>query len=54
MLHVRGSEGTDDSLAAFITATLDGLVPAEAVRRIAPSLEDVFVLHGDSAIEVAA
>jgi len=54
VLHVRGSEGTDDSLGDLITSTLAGLVPAESLRRIAPSLEDVFVLHGDGATEVAA
>jgi len=54
VLHVRGSEGSDQSLGDLITSTLADLVPADAVRRIAPSLEDVFVLHGDSAIEVAA
>ena len=54
VLHVRGSHGTDPSLGDLITSTLAGLVPADAVRRIAPSLEDVFVLHGDSATEVAA
>jgi ABC-2 type transport system ATP-binding protein len=54
VLHVRGREGTNDSLAALITSTLTGLVPAEAVRRITPSLEDVFVLHGDTAVEAAA
>jgi ABC-2 type transport system ATP-binding protein len=54
VLHVRGSQGTDASLGDLIGSTLAGLVPADAVRRIAPSLEDVFVLHGDGAIEVAA
>jgi ABC-type multidrug transport system ATPase subunit len=54
VLHVRGRAGTDHSLAGLITSTLAGLVPAEAVRRITPSLEDVFVLHGDTAVEAAA
>jgi ABC-type multidrug transport system ATPase subunit len=54
VLHVRGREGTDDSLGPLIASTLRGLVTGDAVTRISPSLEDVFVLHGDTAIEAAA
>ena len=46
-LHVRGRGGDTESLRQVVTAILDGRVPADAVRGIAPSLEDVFVWHGE-------
>ena len=55
VLHVRGREGVArDWLAAAVRRALEGIVPSEAVEAIAPSLEDVFVLQGDVAEEVAA
>jgi ABC-2 type transport system ATP-binding protein len=52
VLHVRGRQGADETLLATLQASLTGIVAAEDVKRIQPSLEDVFVLHGES--EVAA
>jgi ABC-2 type transport system ATP-binding protein len=50
VLHVRGRAGVAaERLAAAVRASLDGRVTGDAVRVIAPSLEDVFVLHGDEA-----
>ena len=48
-LHVRGTEDTPGALAGIVRAALDGIVSAEAVAPIEPSLEDVFVLHGEEA-----
>jgi ABC-2 type transport system ATP-binding protein len=53
VLHVRGREGADDALHQTLQTRLDGLVAADDVKRIQPSLEDVFVLHGEES-EVAA
>jgi ABC-2 type transport system ATP-binding protein len=53
VLHVRGREGADDALLQTLQTRLDGLVAADDVKRIPPSLEDVFVLHGEES-EVAA
>jgi ABC-2 type transport system ATP-binding protein len=47
VLHVRGREGADATLPQALRSTLDGLVPADDIRPIQPSLEDVFVLHGE-------
>ena len=52
VLHVRGRSGahaTTAPLADLVRGALDGLVAPDAVRAIRPSLEDVFVLHGESA-----
>ena len=46
-LHARGNEDAGDFFERDITTALDGLVPAEDIRRIPPSLEDVFVLAGE-------
>jgi ABC-2 type transport system ATP-binding protein len=46
-LHARGNEGTGDSLERGIAEALSGLVAAVDIRRISPSLEDVFVLSGE-------
>ena len=55
VLHVRGREGVArDGLATSVRRALEGTVPADAIEAIAPSLEDVFVLQGDVAEEVAA
>jgi ABC-2 type transport system ATP-binding protein len=53
VLHVRSRANADDTLLSTLQARLGGLVAAEDVRRIQPSLEDVFVLHGEEG-EVAA
>jgi len=49
VLHVRGRQrdSANASLVDIVRRALDGLVPAHAVSAIRPSLEDVFVLHGD-------
>jgi hypothetical protein len=47
VLHVRSLAGADERLLPALRARLDGLVAAENVTRIQPSLEDVFVLHGE-------
>jgi ABC-type multidrug transport system ATPase subunit len=49
VLHVRGRQGSDPTVATAVRSALDGLVPAEAIAAIRPSLEDVFVLHGEEA-----
>jgi ABC-2 type transport system ATP-binding protein len=48
-LHVRGAPGTAPDLVAKIRSALSGIVAADAVRPIEPSLEDVFVLAGEGA-----
>jgi ABC-2 type transport system ATP-binding protein len=53
VLHVRGRAGADVTLLQTMQARLAGLVAPEDVTRIQPSLEDVFVLHGEEG-EVAA
>ena len=49
VLHVRGQkrEGAGAPLVDIVRRALEGLVPSDAVSSIRPSLEDVFVLHGD-------
>jgi ABC-2 type transport system ATP-binding protein len=47
VLHVRSRAGADDSVRLMLQARLEGLVSAGDIRRIQPSLEDVFVLHGE-------
>jgi ABC-2 type transport system ATP-binding protein len=53
VLHVRSREGADDALLQTLQTRLAGLVAADDVRCIPPSLEDVFVLQGEET-EVAA
>ena len=47
VLHVRGRAGSNSGIASIVAHALDGLVAPEAIVAIRPSLEDVFVLHGD-------
>jgi ABC-2 type transport system ATP-binding protein len=54
VLHVRGRGGESEQLARVIRSAIADLITEEdAVRPIRPSLEDAFVLHGDSAEEAA-
>jgi ABC-type multidrug transport system ATPase subunit len=53
VLHVRSRANAGDTLLGTLQSRLDGIVAADDVRRIQPSLEDVFVLHGEET-EVAA
>jgi ABC-2 type transport system ATP-binding protein len=53
VLHVRSGSGADESLLHTLQTRLAGLVAPDDVKRIQPSLEDVFVLHGEET-EVAA
>jgi ABC-2 type transport system ATP-binding protein len=48
-LHVRGRGVAAAALAGMVRAALDGIVAAGDVAPIEPSLEDVFVLHGEEA-----
>jgi ABC-2 type transport system ATP-binding protein len=52
-LHVRGRD-TAASLVTEVRHALDGIVEPCAVLAIQPSLEDVFVLHGESVEEAGA
>jgi hypothetical protein len=47
VLHVRGRAGVNGSLMHDVRRSLDGIVAADAINRVRPSLEDVFVLHGE-------
>jgi ABC-2 type transport system ATP-binding protein len=47
VLHVRGRQGAPGALLQMLQTSLSGVVPADAVKPIQPSLEDVFVLHGE-------
>jgi ABC-2 type transport system ATP-binding protein len=50
VLHVRGrhnSERAGSPLVDIVRRELNGIVEPEAITAIRPSLEDVFVLHGD-------
>jgi ABC-2 type transport system ATP-binding protein len=49
-LHARGRENAGDSFEREIRKALEGLASADDVRRIAPSLEDVFVLAGEESV----
>jgi ABC-2 type transport system ATP-binding protein len=49
VLHVRGRAGSDAGLIDVVRLALADLVPADAVAPLRPSLEDVFVLHGEEA-----
>ena len=47
-LHVRAAEGvTEEALVTQVRQALEGVVPAEGVSPLKPSLEDVFVLLGE-------
>jgi ABC-2 type transport system ATP-binding protein len=48
-LHVRGRAGAPPTLVADVRRALGGLVAPEHIEAIRPSLEDVFVLHGEEA-----
>jgi ABC-2 type transport system ATP-binding protein len=49
VLHVRGAERAGSDLLEIVRQALAGVVAADSVAPIAPSLEDVFVLNGDRA-----
>jgi ABC-2 type transport system ATP-binding protein len=53
VLHARGRAGSDTRLLAVLRAALRDLVPSESISAIEPSLEDVFVLHGEAHEEAA-
>jgi ABC-2 type transport system ATP-binding protein len=53
VLHVRGRQDASGALLHTLQTSLSGVVAADAVKPIQPSLEDVFVLHGEET-EVAA
>jgi ABC-2 type transport system ATP-binding protein len=53
-LHVRGVAGVGPELVDIVRRTLHGIVPAESIGPIEPSLEDIFVLNGDIAERAAA
>jgi ABC-2 type transport system ATP-binding protein len=46
-LHLRGAAGTGPEILDSVRAGLEGLVPADGIRLVPPTLEDVFVLAGD-------
>jgi len=46
-LHLRGAAGTGPEILDSVRAGLAGLVPADGIRIVPPTLEDVFVLAGD-------
>ena len=46
-LHLRGAAGTGPEILGSVRAGLAGLVPADGIRIVPPTLEDVFVLAGD-------
>jgi len=48
-LHARGKENTGDFIEREIAKALEGLVPADSIRRVSPTLEDVFVLRSENA-----
>jgi ABC-2 type transport system ATP-binding protein len=58
-LHVRGREKTGepgrpgDFLEGRVSEALAGLVPADNIRRVAPTLEDAFVLFSENGDEAA-
>jgi ABC-2 type transport system ATP-binding protein len=53
VLHIRSRAGANEMLLPTLQSRLAGLVAADDITRIQPSLEDVFVLHGEEG-EVAA
>jgi len=48
VLHARGAAGTGPELLTRVRERLDGVVLAEDIQPLDPSLEDVFVLAGES------
>jgi len=46
-LHARGKENTGDLIEGEIAEALEGLVPPDSIRRVPPTLEDVFVLRSE-------
>lgn len=46
VLHARGAEGTGPELLQHVREALRGVVEADDIRALTPSLEDVFVLAG--------
>ncbi len=46
-LHVRGADGSGPALLGAVRGALAGLVDAEAIEPLPPSLEDVFVLKSE-------
>jgi ABC-2 type transport system ATP-binding protein len=53
VLHVRSREGATGDLAAIVRQALSGIVLADDIASIQPSLEDVFVLQGERTEEAA-
>jgi ABC-type multidrug transport system ATPase subunit len=49
LLHVRGRANAPAGLIDTVRAALDGIVAPGDIAPIRPSLEDVFVLHGEEA-----
>jgi ABC-type multidrug transport system ATPase subunit len=49
VLHVRGRAGVNGTLIHDVRRSLDGIVAADAIHLVRPSLEDVFVLHSEEA-----
>ena len=60
LLHVRGKEEKngrrerEDFLESRVVEALKGVVPAENIRRVAPTLEDAFVLFSEGKDQEAA
>ena len=48
VLHARGAAGTGPELVTRVRARLGGIVAAEDIQPLGPSLEDVFVLAGEA------
>jgi ABC-2 type transport system ATP-binding protein len=48
VLHARGAEGTGPELLTRVRTALDGVVEESDVRTLEPSLEDVFVVAGET------
>jgi ABC-2 type transport system ATP-binding protein len=52
VLHARGAAGTGEELLTRVRTALNGVVDTDDVRTLAPSLEDVFVVAGESAATI--
>ncbi len=48
VLHVRGAADAGHDLVDSLRTMLEGVVAPDGIRRLEPSLEDVFVLAGES------